>query len=114
MTSMPASRKASANTFAPRSWPSRPGLAMRTRILRAAVMHLSPYDEQASQLVGYRITKGLHCQTPDQTLWASIHKMSGRRKGRRHMRHLRAGLGHQQNGHHIEANVDIGEPMLGH
>src|SRR5271157_3722740 len=29
---MPASRSARAITFAPRSWPSRPGLAMRTRI----------------------------------------------------------------------------------
>src|SRR5712692_6902044 len=32
MTSMPASRNARAITFAPRSWPSRPGLATRTRI----------------------------------------------------------------------------------
>src|ERR1700685_1759831 len=29
---MPASRRARAITLAPRSWPSRPGLAMRTRI----------------------------------------------------------------------------------
>ena len=34
MTSMPASRSAAATTFAPRSWPSRPGLATRTRIGR--------------------------------------------------------------------------------
>src|SRR5687768_9707980 len=34
MTSMPASRSARAITFAPRSWPSRPGLAMTTRIFR--------------------------------------------------------------------------------
>src|SRR5208337_1828219 len=33
MTSMPASRRARATIFAPRSWPSRPGLATRTRIL---------------------------------------------------------------------------------
>src|SRR3990170_6746819 len=32
MTSMPASRSARATTLAPRSWPSRPGLAMRTRM----------------------------------------------------------------------------------
>src|SRR4051812_12230425 len=31
MTSMPASRSARAITFAPRSWPSRPGLAITTR-----------------------------------------------------------------------------------
>src|SRR6266568_7448859 len=32
MTSMPASRSARATTLAPRSWPSRPGLAMTTRM----------------------------------------------------------------------------------
>src|SRR3954447_7644516 len=32
MTSMPASRSARATTFAPRSWPSRPGLATTTRM----------------------------------------------------------------------------------
>ena len=32
MTSIPASLSAAATTFAPRSWPSRPGLATRTRI----------------------------------------------------------------------------------
>src|SRR5882757_9340815 len=32
MTSMPASRSARAITFAPRSWPSSPGLAINTRI----------------------------------------------------------------------------------
>src|SRR5437867_3680267 len=32
MTSMPASRRARAITFAPRSWPSSPGLATSTRI----------------------------------------------------------------------------------
>src|SRR5690349_8710494 len=31
---MPASRRARAITLAPRSWPSRPGLAMTTRIFR--------------------------------------------------------------------------------
>src|SRR5687768_9878762 len=35
MTSMPASRSARAMIFAPRSWPSRPGLATTTRSLRA-------------------------------------------------------------------------------
>src|SRR3954453_23116434 len=37
MTSMPASRSARAMIFAPRSWPSRPGLATTTRILRLTV-----------------------------------------------------------------------------
>src|ERR671932_2851416 len=35
MTSMPASRRARAMIFAPRSWPSRPGFAMTTRIFLA-------------------------------------------------------------------------------
>src|SRR3954452_1698764 len=35
MTSMPASRRARAMILAPRSCPSRPGLATTTRILRA-------------------------------------------------------------------------------
>src|SRR3954452_11380490 len=34
MTSMPASRSARAMILAPRSWPSRPGFATTTRILR--------------------------------------------------------------------------------
>src|SRR3954466_14185448 len=38
MTSMPASRSARAMIFAPRSWPSRPGLATTTRILRFSAM----------------------------------------------------------------------------
>src|ERR1700704_5520047 len=35
MTSIPASRNARATTFAPRSWPSKPGFAMRMRIFFA-------------------------------------------------------------------------------
>ena len=38
MTSIPASRRAAATTFAPRSWPSRPGFATSTRIGRDSVM----------------------------------------------------------------------------
>src|SRR5215467_7786050 len=38
MTSMPASRSARAITLAPRSWPSRPGLATRTRILASVAI----------------------------------------------------------------------------
>src|SRR5262252_1246396 len=37
MTSMPASRSARAMIFAPRSCPSRPGLAMTTRIFPATI-----------------------------------------------------------------------------
>src|SRR6266566_4123215 len=56
MTSMPASRRAAATTLAPRSWPSRPGLATRTRMGRIVRINLAgapaarqldfPRDEQ--------------------------------------------------------------------
>src|SRR5436305_10956584 len=39
MTSMPASRSARAMTLAPRSCPSRPGLATSTRIFCSAMQH---------------------------------------------------------------------------
>src|SRR5208337_469501 len=38
---MPASRRARATIFAPRSWPSRPGLATRTRIRLSVIVPLS-------------------------------------------------------------------------
>src|SRR5918998_5163491 len=38
MTSIPASRSARAITFAPRSWPSSPGLATRTRIFLSLML----------------------------------------------------------------------------
>src|ERR1019366_1490072 len=42
MTSTPASRSALATTFAPRSWPSRPGLAMTTRMLLTTCLLSAP------------------------------------------------------------------------
>src|SRR5829696_6555972 len=38
MTSIPASRSARAMTFAPRSWPSSPGFATRTRIFLSLML----------------------------------------------------------------------------
>src|SRR5579864_7836003 len=38
MTSTPASRNARATTLAPRSWPSRPGFAITTRMLLMYVL----------------------------------------------------------------------------
>src|SRR5262245_59204017 len=46
MTSIPASRSARAMTLAPRSCPSRPGLAMTTRIFR---MWFGPADPDATR-----------------------------------------------------------------
>src|ERR1041384_7433154 len=42
MTSMPASRRARAMIFAPRSWPSRPGLAIKTRIFFSGILLCDP------------------------------------------------------------------------
>src|SRR5215218_11048223 len=39
---MPASRRARAMILAPRSWPSKPGLATTTRILRAVAASIRP------------------------------------------------------------------------
>src|SRR4051812_16034317 len=44
MTSKPASRRARATTLAPRSWPSRPGLATRMRTLRALFSGAAAWD----------------------------------------------------------------------
>src|SRR2546425_3898399 len=41
MTSKPASRRARATTLAPRSWPSRPGLAITIRIFASLIDSLS-------------------------------------------------------------------------
>src|SRR3954453_14429314 len=54
MTSMPASRSARAMIFAPRSWPSRPGFAATTRILRppwALCAGLSAVPSIAGELI---------------------------------------------------------------
>src|SRR3954447_9892217 len=61
MTSMPASRSARAMIFAPRSWPSRPGFATTTRILRAMADRLN--DERVAGeavLGGDAAQHGLH------------------------------------------------------
>src|SRR4029077_6103406 len=50
MTSMPASRRARAMIFAPRSWPSRPGLATTTRILGWVGLDLTVSADIASDL----------------------------------------------------------------
>src|SRR5204863_6322872 len=58
MTSMPASRRARAMIFAPRSWPSRPGFAMTTRIFAATALtledrRLAPDTPHVSQRVAH-------------------------------------------------------------
>src|SRR5512146_3030631 len=48
MTSTPASRSALATTLAPRSCPSRPGLAMITRMLTTASLLTGPAGDTAA------------------------------------------------------------------
>src|SRR5262245_53382764 len=68
MTSIPASRSARAMTFAPRSWPSRPGFATITRIfldnrrLHVFTPHLAKRIAHfAERCVGaYGLENGLH------------------------------------------------------
>src|SRR5688572_7119615 len=52
MTSKPASRSARATILAPRSWPSRPGLATTTRILRSVIIGTPSLQEPAQTLPG--------------------------------------------------------------
>ena len=72
MTSMPASRSARAMIFAPRSCPSRPGLATTTRILRfepAAAMGV--ILARAAGRTGeraYLTTSFIFCTSPPCTL----------------------------------------------
>src|SRR5512140_2645146 len=54
MTSQPPSRRARATTLAPRSWPSRPGLAMRTRILALVGAVIGSFCANEMGLVGIR------------------------------------------------------------
>src|SRR5260370_39743594 len=71
---MPASRSARAITLAPRSWPSRPGLATRTRILGSDIgFHLTTVGKEAHRVTslafGRRLgldSNRLDVQTPPQ------------------------------------------------
>src|SRR5580704_4609383 len=54
MTSMPASRRARAMTFAPRSCPSRPGFATSTRIFCSAGIFFGVYQRGSTRnALGY-------------------------------------------------------------
>src|SRR6185436_15769723 len=58
MTSKPASRRAAATTFAPRSWPSRPGLATITRnFLRLACFIGLPIDRRFAPFSELRLER---------------------------------------------------------
>src|SRR5215475_2211795 len=51
MTSKPASRRARATIFAPRSWPSSPGLATTTRIV---LIMIFPRQHLANAVADFR------------------------------------------------------------
>src|SRR5919197_1286314 len=63
MTSIPASRSARAITLAPRSWPSRPGLAISTRIFRSAICGL-PEFRKDHDVVVRAVAVEVTCQLP--------------------------------------------------
>src|SRR5581483_870096 len=109
MTSMPASRSARATTLAPRSWPSRPGLAMRTRargitsVLIAGLSHHSGIHRRAQLVGGSRLGAGEHLvdlhQHPVGTGWVNeadqadcsrvrlaLNELSAARRQRPHLR----------------------------
>src|SRR3990170_7489172 len=79
-TSMPASRSARATTFAPRSCPSRPGLAIITLILCSSAMcgQTSPYgDYIARHKGGARLAIGVAegfspARQADLPMWARL------------------------------------------
>src|SRR5688572_30178748 len=61
MTSMPASRSARAMIFAPRSCPSRPGLATTTRILRVlGLAAMAAQSRSADDLEGHPHVRLVH------------------------------------------------------
>src|ERR1700730_230584 len=71
---MPASRSARAITLAPRSWPSRPGLATRTRILGSDIgFYLTTVGMEAHRVTSPAVARRhwldsncLDVQTPPQ------------------------------------------------
>src|SRR5947207_2647823 len=76
---MPASRRARATILAPRSWPSRPGLATRTRILRSRMRLLRKVWEEsqarsqvAESQFQYHIGVGLSADDPHWSLSARL------------------------------------------
>src|SRR5436305_10575531 len=61
MTSMPASRRARAMTLAPRSCPSRPGLATSTRIFCSAMQHHLNTERTRDHRDSFASALGLKC-----------------------------------------------------
>src|SRR5919204_1116036 len=58
MTSIPASRRERATTFTPRSWPSRPTLARRTRMFSPAIPEFRiRYAKSPGQLVANQLNR---------------------------------------------------------
>src|SRR5579871_5828542 len=64
MTSMPASRRARAITLAPRSWPSSPGLATSTRILRSSA--IEPFIKPQTRLLTTEDTENTEAKASPQ------------------------------------------------
>src|SRR3954465_12068824 len=75
MTSIPASRNARAMIFAPRSWPSRPGLATTTRVLRAMAWRLND-----QRVAGY--AREVAARAPNRQALAGLASARASRRGR--------------------------------
>src|SRR5215218_5410642 len=61
MTSNPASRSVRATIFAPRSWPSRPGLATRTRTVMNLLLACAASEHhRLLELAPHRFERGDH------------------------------------------------------
>src|SRR5205823_535401 len=71
MTSMPASRRARAMIFAPRSWPSRPGFAMTTLIFRVT----------ACEVYGGRVCGSVHRAVEPEAPPAPLAELPRLRRG---------------------------------
>src|SRR4030042_2950124 len=62
MTSMPASRSARQMTLAPRSWPSRPGLAIRTLVFFSVISSSTRPGSKRHRLLVFSVDvfQGIH------------------------------------------------------
>src|SRR4051794_26401879 len=121
MTSMPASLRARAMIFAPRSWPSRPGLATTTRILRldsgsAAVSVVACIDSRDCPAAGLRSGAG-RARRADSTGRAGLAGFDGGPPrqvafGELPAQHLLVELSHARLGDGLDERELVGDPPL--
>src|SRR5437764_283680 len=98
MTSNPASRSAAATTFAPRSWPSRPAFATRTRMgrLRAARLQLDGGGEVGGERLGPVAVGLVDDEEVGRLDEPALHRLDGVPRPRRE--HYHCGIGRRGDG----------------